>query len=70
MTDMIKQYRKKPIAVEAMRLTKESFEEACRWLGNKNVPYRVSSYEISIRIKTLEGTMSAQIGDWIIKQVK
>ena len=67
-------YRKKPVVIEALQWTKENEKELIKWLS-KN-----SSYDIridkkndknitSIEIKTLEGTMKATYGDYIIKGV-
>lgn len=69
-------YRKKPIEVEAMRVPK-------RWRGN-DLPLDLAKLVVwlgaggpwkmgtngEIEIKTLEGVMLANPGDWIIKGVK
>jgi len=62
-------YRKKPIVIEALLWdgTQRARDELKEFCGLK-------SYEFSgfgeFLIKTLEGTMRADIGDWIIKGVK
>jgi hypothetical protein len=66
-------YRKKPVVIEAVRWTGDNGAEIEAFLGDTPalIPTRKGNplyYYISI--KTLEGTMNAQIGDWIIKGVK
>ena len=64
-------YRKKPVVIEAWQWnplsSKEEDKAAPLWLV-------MSEYDVgpgnSLMIKTLEGTMSAHPGDWIIKGVK
>lgn len=65
-------FRKKPVVIDAMQLTVDSFNECCRFIGGENilgaglhhvgVPY--------IEIKTLEGGLRARLHDWIIRGVK
>lgn len=66
-------YRKKPVEVEAFQFTSGDVELP-DW-----VPASVSGFFISdlypdgkvrAQIQTLEGTMHADIGDWIIRGVK
>ena len=58
-------YRKKPIVVEARQTGKESWRKLAEWCGGKIV---VDGRRIvAITIKTLEGTMWARKGDWILK---
>ncbi len=62
----VAKFRKKPIIVEAVQWdpsTKESAVELLRFLPN---PSFVGD---TIEFKTLEGIMTAQRGDWIIKGV-
>jgi hypothetical protein len=68
---MIKQFKKKPVIIEAMQLenTKESFEEAYKWIG-ENVELTWATDGSFINIKTLEGVHQARVGDYIIKGVK
>lgn len=61
-------YRKKPIVIEAVRWTGKNLEEVIRFL---DVPQLTNDFlEHYIEIETLEGTMRANLGDWIIKGVK
>jgi len=60
-------YRKKPVEIEAIIWKGDNLEEIMAmsksreaWCGNKDEMF----------IKTLEGTMKAKLGDYIIKGVK
>jgi len=77
-------YRKKPIVIEAVRLTWEMWQEVCEFLGNiisvENPARESTSYSdtcgeegppwIELTIPTLEGSHTALHGDWIVKGVK
>ena len=72
-------YVKKPIAIEAIQLTKNNFEDVEKFIGVKPDTYRDYQNEVDflkhinpvgLFINTLEGTMCAKIGDYIIKGVK
>ena len=67
-----KQYSKKPVAIEAIQLTNKNYSEIIEWLSSYNVEsYTLKSIDFSgLYIKTLEGDMKANIGDYIIKGVK
>lgn len=59
-------YRKRPIAVEARKVGPANFRELAAWCGGAGgykggVP--------AVEITTLEGTMTALCGDWIVKGV-
>jgi len=62
-------YRKKPIVIEACQLTVADAYSVAGWAAQAEV---VSSGDVPIglNIRTLEGTMWAEIGDWIIRGVK
>lgn len=69
MSVIIKQYIKKPVIIEAVQLTDSNHSEIIQWLSS----YDVGSYTLNsseLYIKTLEGDMKANIGDYIIKGVK
>ena len=68
----IKQYTKKPVSIEAIQLTSNNYSEIMQWLSSYNVKsYTLKSiYFPGLYIKTLEGVMKADIGDYIIKGVK
>lgn len=58
-------FRKKPVVVDAIQWTGENHDEIMKFVGND-----VSRGDGKIYIDTLEGIMSASIGDWVIKGVK
>ena len=69
-------YRKKPVIIEARQLTKDVGERInlALWCGGEinhdPKPSDPTDVRITIRIPTLEGVMTADIGDWIIKGVQ
>lgn len=69
---MIKQYRKKPVVIEAMLFEGNkdhpSMEEIQDWIAKSGT--RVRNDRLNIYITTLEGEMRAEVGDYIIKGVK
>lgn len=58
-------FRKKPVVVEALKWDGENTDEVSWFLHCDPVPRQAP-----ILIETLEGEMTAQVGDWIIKGVK
>lgn len=64
-SDFVNKYTKKPIEVEAIQLTKDNQERVHNFVG-KSLTF--NKYGASI--KTLEGEMSCEFGDYIIKGVK
>jgi hypothetical protein len=62
-------YRKKPVVIEAQRLPLDTTEgtrslaEIAKWCSGEIVP-------TGMIIRTLEGDMTADPGDWVIKGVK
>jgi hypothetical protein len=59
-------FRKKPIVIEARKFDEiNDGSLLCSWCGGTN---EISPEEI--QITTLEGTMTADLGDWIICGVK
>ena len=68
-------YRKKPVVIEAWQLSRRYFDVAFDFIGGKGNVRDYCSGEFLedgcfIEILTLEGTMTANEGDWIIKGVK
>lgn len=59
-------YRKKPVVIEARQLeySVESRDSIAKWCGGI-----VEEHKFGVNIPTLEGTMYAQTGDYIIKGV-
>ena len=66
--------RKKPVVVEAMQLTSDDdMVAALKWMERNpvnGVLYDDERDETFIHIVTLEGTMEAHLGDWVIKGVQ
>jgi hypothetical protein len=57
-------YRKKPVVIEAREVTYEELDAVARWCGGDvTIPS-------GLNIPTLEGTMHAQMHDWIIRGVQ
>ena len=67
---MPKKFRKKPVVIEAIQLTKENIVEVLSFCNNAGNIVASNEDEMGISILTLEGTMTANIGDYIIKDVK
>jgi len=60
------EYRKKPVVIEAACFAEVSDGSViAKWCGGSN-----EASPVAIDIKTLEGTMRADLGDWVIKGVK
>lgn len=75
----VRQYRKKPVIVEAVQLDNINMPCAVRWIGEDKAKMNLESDEawklgkappiFSVTICTLEGDMKAMPGDYIIKGV-
>lgn len=67
-------YRKRPVVVEAWEFTRDSLKAADSWVrryrNDINLFSQYGGEVLYIEIKTLEGTMRAELGDYIIKGVK
>lgn len=61
-------FRKKPVVIEAMRFTDEDKDIVKNWITT-NGHGGVSDAKPVLVIHTLEGDMTAQLGDWVIKGV-
>lgn len=55
-------FRKLPVVIEAIQLADDNMGEVADWCQGDS-DYR------SVQIATLEGVMTAQVGDWIIRGV-
>jgi hypothetical protein len=63
-----RKFIKKPLEIEAFRF---GFDDAPLWcLRNTNVRFCTNRKDDWLEIKTLEGTMVADIGDYVIKGIK
>lgn len=63
-------FRKKPVVIDAMRLTVYSMEAVEAWCGGSVKGLALPREQRIIHIQTLEGEMTASIGDWVIKGIK
>ena len=63
---MTKEYRKKPVVIEAIQYTKENYGECVDFYGESFC----GSLDDDIIIETLEGKYKVSLGDYIIKGVK
>ena len=69
---MIKKYQKKPVKIEAVQFTRDNVEEIKEFTEGNAVNFRTERFingKSYCEIKTLEGTMTATEGDYIIKGV-
>lgn len=72
----VKQYRKKPVIIEALEWDGNNYVDILKWtgfkpeelLGTNTSPINRPDWKITI--PTLEGLMTADICDYIIKGVK
>jgi hypothetical protein len=66
----MKKYVKKPVEIDAMQLTESNHLDIIEWGEEHGAHMRISNDEKAVEIKTLEGTMRADIGDYVIKGIK
>lgn len=68
-------YRKKPVVVEAFQFTAQPWDQFPEWIREPKAPSVVYGDDKEgeggyfLAILTLEGTMTAHVGDWIIRGV-
>lgn len=71
----MKKYRKKPVIIEAVQIKQETVDECYDFLGISNkgnfgeTGFGIDPSDGKFKITTLEGVMTAKVGDWIIKGV-
>lgn len=63
-------FRKKPVVIEAMQFTEDSKNRVFHWITCTACAGRDGNGDPCIMIHTLEGDMTASLGDWIIKGVR
>lgn len=68
-------FRKKPVVIEAIQWTGENSDECLDFADSGEYPvwgadFMVNTNQKIIYITTLEGVMTASVGDWIIRGVK
>jgi len=75
-TTMVQRFRKRPVVIEAMRLTEHNAGAVTAWVvsgGHKAVMRggpRGGSRGATVTIKTLEGDHLASVGDYVIRGVQ
>lgn len=64
-------FRKKPVVIEARRFNNDAeANKLARWCGGQvRITSTLFDTHLAIDISTLEGTMRAYVGDWIIQGV-
>lgn len=64
----VRKYRKKPVVIDALVFTGDNWGECFGFVGDASTSRNIADKEF--RIHTLEGTMIANPGDYIIKGVQ
>lgn len=64
---MIKKYKTLPVVIEAVELTEKNVDFLMLWAG---LSVTISPDSQNYAVKTLEGVMHAQLGDYIIKGLR
>lgn len=62
-------FRKRPVMIEAKLYEEANHDELISWCDGYGIT-SIPSGEKTIIVPTLEGKMTAKIGDWIIKGIK
>ena len=65
----IQKFKKRPVVIEAVQLTKDNANELALWCGATLTIMNRSNF-FYVVIPTLEGSMCAHQNDWIIKGIK
>lgn len=63
-------YRKKPVVIEARELTADNIRDIHEWITEAGGLAWMAVPANELYIETLEGSMHASIGDYIIKGIK
>lgn len=64
------QFRKKPVVIEAYCFDQKRENYRPDWFQDRVSTNEIITYPDHAIIKTLEGDMRADLGDWVIKGVK
>jgi hypothetical protein len=67
---MMHKYTKKPIVIEAVQWTGDNQKEIFDFCSMSYFNTTLETGELSLMIQTLEGPMSASVGDYVIKGIK
>lgn len=63
-------YKKKPVEVKAMQFTDEMKDRVYNWITcNRAADFKYNGEPI-LKIQTLEGVMTVELGDYVIKGIK
>ena len=62
-------YRKKPVVIDAEQFTEENKNRALNFVRCNCSPDFDGDGKPILKIQTMEGVMTASLGDWIIKGV-
>jgi hypothetical protein len=66
-------YRKKPVVIEARQLTWDEADAIAAWCGGRIVDRGSIAHGgiwVDLSIQTLEGEMTARLGDYVIRGIK
>lgn len=65
-------FRKRPVVIRAIQFTGTNHQKVLEFIHEDRTTRGITGWlkDGAIRIKTLEGTMIASVGDWIIKGVQ
>ena len=63
-------YRKKPVVIEAEQFTEENKDRAFNFVRRACSAGRDKDNNVTLLIQTLEGDMTASLGDFIIKGIQ
>ena len=64
---MTMKYRKKPVVIDAIQYDGKNCMAVLAWAGASQI---TEDFLGGLEIPTLEGTMKASVGDWIIRGVR
>ena len=67
---MMPKYTKKPVTIEAVQWTGKNRTEILNFCTDGYVSYPNADDKPEFKIQTLEGLMTATVGDYIIKGIK
>lgn len=67
---MVKKYTKKPVTVEAVQWTGDNRKDIWDFCTLSYFNTDFETGDLHLMIQTLEGTMEASVGDYIIKGIK
>jgi len=63
-------YIKRPVVIDALQWTGKNKEEILKFCTDCYLSYSNANLEPELKIQTLEGTMTATVGDYIIMVIK